>query len=243
MRSYLMALAVVCVATGCSSSSPSPSPSPSMDVGDSGTSASVDSSSVDSFSSPETSSSAESGGGSGTFCVVGTGASPGDYCIEYLSPNPSDYMGALNFCVGHGGKASSMCPAGRTFGCTEAPGQVMGGGILWHYNDSMNCGACGSGEMPLNVDGTACVAMAVDAGPPIKVGPGGPVSAECNMALSTGVGVSLIYGLCTPDKVCKACLTTDYAAASCQGNKPFRDLFGFACLATGPAACATECGR
>jgi hypothetical protein len=85
-----------------------------------------------------------------------------------------------------------------------------------------------------------------DAGPAIAVGPGGPISAGCKAELMTVAPFNNIYPICTGQPACNACITTDYAAASCQANKNFKAMLAFMCLTPGKASypsCTKECGQ
>lgn len=161
-------------------------------------------------------------------------------CVEFVAP--SDYAMAKSVCESHGSTWLSACPAGKSGGCKVPPGAANGapgGTIRWSYQGAVTCA---SGETEVDAQGAPHMTLQ-DAAAAIAVGPGGPVSAKCKTDMMTKSPISTLYPICMGNTICNACITTDYAAMSCETNKQFQDLFSFACLASPLASCATECGK
>jgi len=174
-------------------------------------------------------------------CILSAGG-----CVEYLAGNESILSAAQSTCTSHGSVWANACPAGALGGCKSAMGSngIPGQEIAWSYPPgTFSASGCNAADTAVNADGS--LAALPDAGPPLAVGPGGPVSAACRTCVDGAALLSTLSSVCRGDAVCTACLNTDYAAGSCQNNTNFRNLYNFVCLATTTCAatCATECGK
>jgi len=178
-------------------------------------------------------------------CVLSLGG-----CAQYLAGNESILSSAQGACTSHGSVWASACPAGAIGGCKSVTGSngIPGQEILWSYPPgTFDASKCNAGDTAVNPDGSPLALTTPDAGPPLAVGPGGPVSAACKTCVDGAYILSTLGTVCRGDAVCASCLNTDYAAGSCQNDSNFRNLYNFVCLsattATCAATCATECGK
>ena len=245
MRIQLATLVIAVAVGGCPSSSSSPAKSSGNDAGapeaDSGTQQDVADAGSARDAGPKPGSMPGTSGGTKACLLTYMGMLTG--CIEYLAA--SDFATAEGTCTSKGGKWLAECPAGRANGCKVppgAPGGAPGGTIRWAY---MAVAACNAGETTLGPDGNEMAVAGLDPAAAVPVGPGGPVSAACKKELMTVTPLNVLYPSCAGDSVCNACITTDYAAASCKINKNFQDLITFACVAAPSSApsCSKECGK
>ncbi len=242
MRIHLLILSLALTIAGCPSSSTSSKAADGGAAGSAGGSTGgAGNSAADGGSQHDAGGGSTGTGGAGCELIYG-GMVAG--CVEYQSAN--DYATAKGVCTSHGSMWLTACPtAGRIGGCKVPPGAAggaPGGTIRWSYMGNVSCS---SGETKLDAQGAVTTSGDADAAAALPVGPGGPISSACKMGLMAQAPLSTIYGVCTPDSICNACITTDYAAKSCQTSQRFQSLLSLACVnpSTMLAACKTECGK